>query len=343
MKMQAALWYGPEEIRIEEVEVPQVGPREVLIKIGTALTCGTDFKLFRHGHPVLVKSCPAPFGHELAGTIVEIGESVTKDISVGDRVVVANSAPCDACFFCDKGQPNLCENLEFLNGAYAEYIRVPAQIVQKNIYRIPDQLSFQNAALSEPLACVVHCVDRMQLQPGERICIIGAGTCGLFFTQLGKLSGAEIFVLGRGPQRLGLAERFGADHILSIQQEGYADELKNLCDGYGPDTVIDAVGTPETWVLATELVRKGGRVWFYGGCSKGSQVTFDTQRLHYDEIACHGIFHHTPRHFEKALSLIADRKIESSQLIGGEKRLSQLHEVFQKGKKENPLKIAIIP
>lgn len=343
MKMQAARWYGPEELKIEEVEVPEVGPREVLVKVGTALTCGTDFKLFRQGHPLLVKDIPSPFGHELAGHIVEVGSQVT-GFQAGDRVVTANSAPCGDCFFCSKEQWNLCENLEFLNGAYAEYIRIPAQIVQKNLYKIPDHLAFRDAALTEPLACVLHCVDRMALKKGETLCVLGAGTCGLLFVQLAKLMGTRVMVVARGREKLNAAQKLGADQTVSILGEGFREEIERFSpEGYGPDVVVDAIGKPETWGLAVDLVRKGGRVWFYGGCVKGTTVTFDAHRIHYHEISCSGVFHHTPLHFSRALGLIADRKINVSELIRGEVRLADLHTVFQKGVSENPMKIAVIP
>lgn len=343
MKMQAALWYGPEEMRVEEIEIPQIGPGEVLVKIGTALTCGTDFKLFRQGHPLLVKDIPSPFGHELAGTITEIGSHV-EGFQIGDRVVAANSAPCGNCFFCRQNQLNLCENLEFLNGAYAEYIRIPARIVQKNLHKIPEELSFREAALTEPLACVIHCVDKISLRVRETLCIIGAGTCGLLFAQLGKLFGTRVIVIGRGEEKLNVAKEFGADHVISIQDEGFREKVRGFSpEGRGPDTVIDAAGKPETWELATELVRKGGRAFFYGGCTKGTKVSLDTHRLHYDEISCSGVFHHTPDHFARALELIADGKINVTPLIEGERKLSELNHVFRKGMTETPLKIAIIP
>lgn len=342
-KMRAALWYGPEEMRIEEVDIPRVGPGEVLVQVGTALTCGTDFKIFRQGHALLVKNCPSPFGHELAGTIAEVGSQV-KNFRVGDRVVSANSAPCGTCFFCQKEQFNLCENLEFLNGAYADYICIPPRIVQKNLYKIPSHLSFREAALTEPLACVLHCMDRIAPSSEELLCVIGSGTCGLLFTQLAKLYGVKVIVVGRGQKKLKVALKLGAEKVFSILQDSFEEKIR-ACSvgGYGPDTVIDVAGQPATWELATRLVRKGGRVWFYGGCATGSSVSLDTHRLHYDEISCFGIFHHTPKHFRRALDLIADGKIQVEPLIWGEKRLAELNQVFQKGVATNPLKIAIIP
>lgn len=342
MKMQAALWYGPEEVRVESVEVPEVGPGEVLVRIGTALTCGTDFKLFRRGHPLLVKNVPSPFGHEMAGTIAEVGSKV-KGFKVGDRAVAANSAPCDECTFCRRGRPNLCKNLEFLNGAYAEYIRIPTRIVEKNLRKIPAEVTFRDAALSEPLACALHCFERVGLQPEETVCIIGAGACGLLFVQLAKGIGARVICLARGEGKLAVARALGADHVVSILHEGYRERLKDLTEGLGPDVVIEAAGVPQSWEMATEIVCKGGRVWFYGGCAKGSRINLDTHRLHYDELSLRGVFHHTPVHFARALSYIAERKISVDSLVTGQRRLQELPQVFLKGEETNPLKIAIVP
>jgi len=342
-KMLAALWYGPEEMRLEQIQVPQIQRDEVLVKIGTALTCGTDFKLFRQGHALLVKDVPSRFGHELAGTIVQAGSQVT-NFQEGDQVVAANSAPCGECFFCGAHQENLCEDLQFLNGAYAEYIVIPSRIVKKNLYKIPEGLTFRLAAFTEPLACVLHCVDKLQLKQNKTLCILGTGTCGLLFVQLAKLYGARIISVGRGDQKLQIAKQLGAHHTFSILGDQVWNKIRQVTpEGRGPDMVIDAVGRPESWQSAVELVRRGGHVWFYGGCATGSTVTLNTHRLHYEEITCAGVFHHTPNYFAKSLNLIAEGKIDVASLIHGEKRLADLNEVFQKGVTQNPLKIAIIP
>jgi L-iditol 2-dehydrogenase len=348
MKMQAALWYGPEEVRVEETDIPEVGPGEVLAKIGAALTCGTDFKLFRRGHALLVKNLPSPFGHEMAGTIVAMGSGV-KNFKIGDRVVAANSSPCDHCFYCLKGQRNLCENLEFLNGAYAEYIRIPSRIVEKNLYKIPDRLSFKEAALTEPLACIVHCLDLQRISAGDSVCIIGSGPAGLLFVQMAKMLGARVICVARNPEKLEVAKRLGADDVLStlhtsdLKKEVHRLVNRSANHSHGPDLVIEAAGQPETWEMALSLVRKGGRVCFYGGCKQETSVRFDTHRIHYEQISMNGVFHHTPHHFAKALRLISEGKIKIGHLIEGEKRLSEITQIFRKGVNDNPLKFAILP
>ena len=154
--MKAAVLHGKEDVRLEEVPVPEPGPGEVLIKVRSALTCGTDLKVFRSGsHAKMLEAIPALFGHEYAGVVERVGAGVAR-WKPGARVVGANSAPCRSCLFCKRGRPNLCKDLLFVNGAYAEYLRIPARIVQENLLEIPEKLSFQAAALTEPLACVVR-------------------------------------------------------------------------------------------------------------------------------------------------------------------------------------------
>lgn len=344
MRMKAALWYGPEEVRVEETEIPEVGRGEVLVKIGVALTCGTDFKLFRRGHALLVKKTPAPFGHEMAGTIAALGEGVS-NFCLGERVVAANSAPCGDCFFCFRQQPNLCENLEFLNGAYAEYIRVPARIVSKNLYPIPNHVTFRDAALTEPLSCALRCIEEYPVTSRDTVLVIGAGPCGLLFVQLAKKTGAKVICIGRNLTKLEAAKNLGADHALSVLlSANIEEEVRRLANnGYGPDLVIEAAGQQETWELACSLVRKGGRVSFYGGCSQGTKISLDTHRAHYEELSLHGVFHHTPDHFRRALTLISEGKIDVEHLIEGERKLSEINQIFRKKVAENPLKFAILP
>ena len=172
--MRTVMYYGPGDLRLVDAPVPIAGPGGIVVKIKAALTCGTDFKAYRQGHPVLLARTPSPFGHEMAGVISEVGSDLTT-LREGQRVVVLNSAPCDHCFFCERGTPELCDNLELLNGAYAEYTRVPAHITRHNVHPLPEGMSFSAAALAEPFACALHAVDKMRLRPGETIALIGAG------------------------------------------------------------------------------------------------------------------------------------------------------------------------
>lgn len=315
--MKAVRFYGPQDIRYEDVPVTPPKEGEVVVKIKAALTCGTDVKTFRRGHPVLIKKIPSGFGHEFSGVIDELGEGVT-GFKVGDRVAVANSAPCGECFFCKHEQYNLCENLNLLNGAYAEYITVPARIVSKNMYVIPNDLSFERAAFCEPLANVVHGVSRTDIKAGQSVGIIGIGPIGLMFARVAKLKGARVIVAGRNETKLRLADEFShADEIIDLKKyqnpekifRDFSDEKKGL------DVAVECVGLPEIWEQVFGLVRKGGTVHFFGGCKSGSQVTFDTTKMHYGDIKLMSVFHHTPKYFKEALDLIASGDIEVEKLI----------------------------
>ncbi len=315
--MKAVLFYGPENIKYEDVRLRPLKKGEVLVKIMSALTCGTDVKTYRRGHPVLIKSIPSGFGHEFSGVVEKLGEGVTK-FSVGDRVVAANSAPCGECFFCKRGEYNLCEHLDLLNGAYAEYIIVPERIVEKNMLILPDDLSFDKAAFCEPLANVVHGVERSDIKAGQTVGIIGIGPIGLMFARLAKLKGANVIVAGRNPLKLKMAEEFAhADEIIDLKKypnpekifKEYTDEKRGL------DLAVECVGLPEIWERIFSCVRPGGTVHFFGGCKSGSTVTFDTTKMHYGDIKLMSVFHHTPKYFKQALDYIASGDVEVEKLI----------------------------
>ena len=315
--MKAVLFYGPENIKYEDVRIRPLQKGEVLVKIMSALTCGTDVKTYRRGHPVLIKSIPSGFGHEFSGIVEKLGEGVTK-FNVGDRVVAANSAPCGECFFCKREEYNLCENLDLLNGAYAEYIIVPERIVEKNTLVLPDDLSFDKAAFCEPLANVVHGVERSDIKPGQTVGIIGIGPIGLMFARLAKLKGANVIVAGRNPLKLKMAEEFAhADEIVDLKKypnpekifKEYTEEKRGL------DLAVECVGLPEIWERIFSCVRPGGTVHFFGGCKSGSTVTFDTTKMHYGDIKLMSVFHHTPKYFRQALDYIASGEVEVEKLI----------------------------
>src|SRR5215831_5238789 len=213
--MMAAVLYGKEHLQVEPVAVPHIGSGDILVKVKVALTCGTDVKVFRRGYHARMIVPPAVFGHELAGDVVAVGENVT-GFEVGQRVVAANSAPCDACFFCKRGQQNLCEDLLFNNGAYAEYIRIPARIVEKNTLRIPDGIPFEHAALTEPLACVVRGLEETGVGPGDTMVIIGAGPIGLMFMHVAELAGLRVIAVVKRDDQVATAKLFGAREVVQM-------------------------------------------------------------------------------------------------------------------------------
>ena len=343
--MQAAILHGREDIRIESVPVPQAGPGELVVQVGAALTCGTDLKVFRRGYHARMIVPPALFGHELAGTVVEAGAGVT-DFAAGHRVVALNSAPCGNCYFCQRGQENLCDDLMFNNGAYAEYIRIPARIVEKNTLRVPDHVPLEHAALTEPLACAVHGFEDSHPQPGDLVAVIGGGPLGLMMLHVAALAGCEVIAIVKHDGQVEAAKQLGATHVVQASSIRKAvQETRALTPNErGVDIAIEAVGVPEAWEEAVEMVRKGGTVNFFGGCATGTHVALDTNRIHYSDITLRATFHHTPAICRKALDLIAGGRFQASAFITGHAHLYELNRVFEKLMKRNTeIKTAIVP
>ena len=343
--MTAAVLYGKEKLQIEKVALPKIGPRDILIKVQTALTCGTDLKVFRRGFHARMINPPALFGHELAGDIVAVGSEVVK-FKPGQRVVAANSAPCGVCFYCRQDRQNLCDDLLFNNGAYAQYIRVPGRIVERNVHEIPAGIGYKEAAMVEPLACVLHGIEDSGVRPGDTVTVIGLGPIGLMFVRLAKLAGANVIAVGRRAMQLERADRMGAETLVTAKADGVTIEaVRAATEGRrGADVVIEAVGTPEAWQLATQMVRPGGTVNFFGGCPQNTSLCLDTSLLHYSELTLKASFHHTPRHIRQGLDVIASGKVNVGDLVIDEAPLKNLLSVFRHMMSHNGhLKTAILP
>ncbi len=330
--MNAAVLYGKEDLRLEQVPIPQPGPGEIVVRVGAALTCGTDLKVYRRGYHAKMLKPPMPFGHELAGTIAAVGEGVTH-FSVGDRVAPMNSAPCDACYFCRKGQQNLCDDLLFNNGAYAEYLPVPARIVARNTLRVPDLLPLEFAALTEPLACVIRGLEESHAQSGDSMIVIGAGPIGLMFIHAAALAGVHVIAIVKRDEQAATARHFGAQQTLVIGEmsptEGIEAARALTPEARGADIVIEAVATPATWEQAVAIVRKGGLVNFFGGPPAGTVVALDTNRLHYGDITLKASFHHTPATCRTAFELIASGRFHAADFLTGDALLGDIPEVFR--------------
>jgi L-iditol 2-dehydrogenase len=344
--MTAAVLYGREDMKIERVDIPSLADDEVLVRVEVALTCGTDLKVWKQGsHPRMIEP-PALFGHELAGVIEMKGSAVNGGLRTGMRVVPSNSAPCTVCFYCRKGQPNLCEDLLFNNGAYAEYIRIPGRIVRQNMLEIPEQVSFVDAAMVEPLACVLRGVHEIGIEAGETAVVIGCGPIGLKFIRILSGRGVRVIALGKRKNQILAAERLGAVAAFNVSEiENPVTLVRQLTEaGLGADAVIEAVGLPVTWQWALQMVRKGGMVNLFGGCPSGTQVNFDPAALHYSEITIKSTFHHAPQFIREALDTIVRGEIRASDFITGEVPLAELPHVFEHMKNRNgELKTAVIP
>jgi len=327
--MRAAMLYGVRDLRLENVEVPEVAAGEVLAKVRVATTCGTDLKIFQRGYVEKVIELPTIFGHEWAGEVDEVGEGL-KWPKKGMRIRAGNSAPCLRCTMCQKGKYNLCEDMVWLWGAYAEYIKIPARMVMVNMQEIPQHVSYEEAAIAEPLACVLHGVEEAGVKFGDTVAIIGAGPIGLLHLVTVRRMGVEkAIIIDLVDERLNFAARLGADETINAGKMDVANTVRQLTCGYGVDVVIEAIGLPATWEQALKLVRKGGTVLEFGGCPPGTEIKVNAEMLHYGELTVLGTFHATPLHFRKALNLIASRMIDVRPLITRKMMLEDIKEAFE--------------
>jgi len=342
--MKAAMLYGIKDLRVEDIQKPQIGYGEVLAKIKAATTCGTDLKIFQRGYVEKVIKLPTVFGHEWSGDVVEVGKGVTWP-KIGMRIRAGNSAPCMRCRMCQKGKFNLCEDMLWLWGAYAEYIRVPACTVLVNTQEVPSHVSYEEAAIAEPLACVIHGAEEAGIKLGDTVVIIGAGPIGLLHLLVAKKLGAErVIISDLLEERLEFARKLGADETVNAKTEDVVERVKQLTKGYGSDVVVEAIGLPATWEQALKMVSKGGTVLEFGGCPPGTEIRVDTELLHYGQVAVMGVFHATPTHFKKALNLISSGTLNVKSLVTRRMPLEKIREAFETLiTSKSDVKIAMIP
>lgn len=340
--MQAVMFLGPGELELRELPIPEPGPGELLVRVRAATTCGTDAKTYRRGHHLMVP--PSLFGHEFSGEVVATGEGVER-FKPGMRVVPHNSAPCQVCYYCKHGQENLCENLLFNFGAFAEYAIIPGPIVRLNTFEIPDDLSFAEASLLEPLVSVMHGQRVIQIQPGEHVAIIGAGgPIGLMHLQMAHLSGAaQVIAVDLSNERLKVARQLGATSTINPVQADPVEQIHELTSGRGVDVAIESAGVKEAWLTAIRSVRKGGRVLWFGGLKGGTEIELDTHRIHYGELTLHGTFHGTPLDVHKSFELIKRGVIDCHSLISSEAPLEGVEDALKQMIAGDVVKVAIIP
>jgi len=317
------------DIRLETVDIPRIGPGELLVRVKAATTCGTDLKTYIRGYRF-----PPPFilGHEWAGDIVEVSEGESR-FEPGMKVSGVNSAPCFTCYYCKAGQHNLCPHIfkdipGFL-GTYAEYVRIPPQIVKVNVFEIPEGVPYENVALTEPLACCLNGIEEVNVRLGDSVTIIGSGPIGLFHLQLALMRGArKVFVIDPVEKRLKVASELGANETINPKEEDPVERVKALTDGVGSDVVVEAAGFPETWEQAIRIARKGGRVNLFAGPPLGSKITVDTQTMHYGSLQLFATFHLTPSTAKRSFEMIASGKIDVDPIITHRMPLADTEKAF---------------
>ncbi len=340
--MLVNLLVKPGVLELREVKTPRPSPGEVLVKIKAALTCGTDLKAFRRGHPVI--PMPTVFGHEFSGVVEDVGRGVKK-FSRGMDIMAVHSAPCEKCYFCKKQLYNLCEGLMKTKvlGAFAEYILLPKHIVKHNAFIKPERLSFQEAAFLEPLSCVIHSVNSVSMSRGDTALIFGAGAIGLLHLMALKTMGIKAIVVDKQETRLGKAVEAKSDIVVNADREDVHGKIMDFTGKRGVDVVFECTGAHEVWENSVWLVRKGGTVILFGGCRQGTRVAYDAGRIHYDEITLKGVFHYKPSDVAKAYNLLSQGKMTVDRLISGEYPLQGLKKAFDRLMAGEGIKYAIIP
>jgi L-iditol 2-dehydrogenase len=299
-----------------DVERPRAGPGEIVLRMRAALTCGTDLKLLARGHPRI--ALPVVMGHELCGEVVETGDRVS-GWKAGDRAVPGISGPCGRCGDCRSGRANLCGagHSDRTWGAFAEYLRVPAGVVEANLHRPPAELPDEVAAFLDPLASVLHGWERLR-SPSGALLVYGAGALAFLWAGVASRRSLDVFIAGRRPERAELASRFGARFVDLGRGEAAP------APGQAFDIAVDCTGDPAVWERLPGLVRPGGQVLLFGGCAPGTTVGFDATRLHYAEITVAGSFHYTPAEARAALQTLASGEVDPRPLIASRGSLSDL-------------------
>ncbi len=340
--MRAVVFHGPGDLRYEAVPWPEPAAGELVVRIEAALTCGTDVKTLRRGHPVMIPRVPTVFGHELAGTVTAVGRGV-RAFREGDRVVAANSAPCGECRLCRAGRPNLCTDLLFVNGAYGEAIALPPRLVAANVVRLAPDTPAERAAFAEPLACALLGIERGRVESGQTVVIWGHGPLGCLLAMVASSLKARVILVGKAGRRLDHVRGLGIAECVDAVDTDVEAALREATHGRGADVAIDATGRPEVWEAAVRAAGRGGTVVFFGGCAPGTTITLDTRRAHYEELTLVGAFHHTPTTIRRAVELLESRVLVPDGLLTHRMGLADVGKALELMSTGEALKVVIEP
>jgi L-iditol 2-dehydrogenase len=341
--MKAAFLLAPGKLELRDIPEPVPGPGEVVVGIRVALTDGTDLKAFRRGHPKM--PMPTRFGHEFAGDVRSVGAGVTK-FKAGDRVVSVHSAPCGTCYWCRREEQELCATImdRLLLGAYGEALCVPAEIVQQNMYRMPDDLEYDRAAFLEPLSCVMHAWEPLPVHDEMTVVVHGVGGFGILHALVAQALGVpNIFLIGRSSKALARAKKLQIGTVIDATTTDVRTAIFAATEQRGADIVVECTGAQEVWESAPALARRGGTVILFGGLPSETRVQFDATRLHYDEVQLYSPFHLTPRAVQTAFRLLCERKVDPLSLLTSSFALANITEAFVALDSGSDVKIAIRP
>jgi len=317
--MKALVFRAPGDYHIEEVPFPQVQPNGLLVRVAACALCGSDLRTLRFGHRHVTP--PWILGHEMSGTVAELGRDYKGQFKVGDILAVGPPVYCQKCDFCQEGKYDLCENLREIAqdwpGGFAEYIAVPEEAIPLSLKRVPKGMNLVHAAVSEPLASCINAQEKAAVGLGDVVVVIGSGPIGCIHTSLAKARGADkVFIADVVEERLEVAKGFNPDQTINVTEKNLVDEVMHLSFGKGADVIITANPVPETQVQAMEMAKKGGRILFFGGLPEGkSKPGIDTNLIHYRGLHVIGTTSFAPRHYRYAIQLINDKRIPIEKFI----------------------------
>jgi len=334
--LKAALLYRPRDIRIEEIPKYKINENEVLIKVKACGICAADLRIYNGIKSLWTPKYPVILGHEVSGIVEDIGSNVSK-VNIGDRVTVDMIVRCGKCHYCLIGRDNLCENRGPFIGGFAEYTKAP----ERNVFKIPNSISFEEASLAEPLACCINSIEKLNINYGDTVLIIGAGPMGLLHLQLLKIKGVRIIVSEIIDERLEIASKLGADELINPNKEDFESRVKKLTNGRGVDGVIVAVGNKRAIEQGIKAAGKTATVIFFGAIWPPTQITIDPNLLHYKEIILTGVHSRTLKQFYQAVKLISNRQVNVKPIITHTYPLEKINEAFRIASERKGLKVIV--
>ena len=325
--MKASVCYKQNDLRTEDLPIPEISDNEVLIKMLACGLCGTDIQKIR-GDSV---NKPTVLGHEVVGEIVKKGKNVSK-FEIGDRVITAIHVPCFTCHYCNKGHYTICEQFRTNNidpGGFAEFIRIPELHLNHLTHKVSNNVTDEEATLIEPIACCLHGLKQADIRPNDSVLIMGAGTIGILHAQLAKIKGAnKVIVSDMSEFKLQKALKVGCDYAINIKEKNIIDEVNKITDGQGVDVIVIAAGVSSLVADAVNMVRRAGKIIVFSGFDKNKLVTLDVSRFFKDEISIIGTYSVTPYEFPEALDLLEKRKLNTKEMITHVYPLKKLSEAI---------------
>ncbi|MGI6113686.1 MAG: zinc-dependent dehydrogenase [Mahellales bacterium] len=345
--MLAAIMYGIEDVRIQEVDKPKINDNEILVKVKSAAICGTDVRIITSGRGDIDREHPRILGHELSGIIEKVGKNVSC-YSEGMRVAIAPNMGCGICNLCIKGDFHLCSDYKALginlDGGFAEYVKIPEQAIrQGNIIELPDNVSFEEAAINEALSCAYNGFLRCEIKPGDSVLIIGAGPIGIMHAKLAKMAGASKVIMNDlSKDRLDICKKIDSSFI-TTNTDNLKEYIMDLTDNEGVDVCITACPSPQAQALSLELVGLNGTINFFGGLpASREQITINSNLIHYKQLKVTGTTRANNFHFRKTLSFISSGILDVKALVTGRYQLKDFNKALDAAKRGDGIKNVIV-